>query len=66
MVNIDATIVIQQPKIASHIGDMINNICENLGIEQGRVNIKATTEEKLGFTVSMEGVSAHAVVSVKN
>ena len=65
VVNIDVTIVIQQPKIASHIGDMINNICENLGIEQGRVNIKATTEEKLGFTGSMEGVSAHAVVSVK-
>ena len=65
VVNIDATIVIQQPKIASHIENMINNICENLGIEQGRVNIKATTEEKLGFTGSMEGVSAHAVVSLK-
>ena len=65
VVNIDATIVIQQPKIAPHIENMINNICEILGIEPGRVNIKATTEEKLGFTGSMEGVSAHAVVSVK-
>lgn len=65
VVNIDATIVIQQPKIAPYIEKMINNICEILQIEQSRINIKATTEEKLGFTGSMEGVSAHAVVSVK-
>lgn len=65
LVNIDATIVIQQPKIAPHIDKMVNNISEMLKIEQSRINIKATTEEKLGFTGSMEGVSAHAVVSVK-
>ena len=65
VVNIDATIVIQQPKIAPYIEKMIYNICIILDIEQSRINIKATTEEKLGFTGSMEGVSAHAVVSVK-
>ena len=65
VVNIDATIVIQQPKIAPYIEKMICNICKILDIEQSRINIKATTEEKLGFTGSMEGVSAHAVVSVK-
>ena len=65
LVNIDATIVIQQPKIAPHIDKMINNISKILKIEQSRINIKATTEEKLGFTGSMDGVSAHAVVSVK-
>ena len=65
LVNIDATIVIQQPKIAPHIDKMVNNISKILKIEQSRINIKATTEEKLGFTGSMDGVSAHAVVSVK-
>ena len=65
VVNIDATIVIQQPKIAPHIEKMKNNICKIIEIEQGRVNIKATTEENLGFTGSMEGVSAHAVALLK-
>ena len=65
VVNIDATVVLQKPKIASYVDQMIENISKILNIEQGRINIKATTEEKLGFTGREEGVSAHAVASVK-
>ena len=65
IVNIDATVVIQRPKIASYIDAMIGNISKILNIEQGRINIKATTEEKLGFTGSEEGACAHAVAVVK-
>ena len=65
VVNIDATVVLQKPKIASYVDQMIENISKILNIEQGRINIKATTEEKLGFTGHEEGVSAHAVASVK-
>lgn len=63
--NIDSTIVIQSPKIARYIGEMVTNISNILGIEEGRVNIKATTEEHMGFTGREEGISAHAVVIVK-
>lgn len=65
VVNIDATVVLQKPKIASYVDQMIENISKILDIEQGRINIKATTEEKLGFTGHEEGASAHAVASVK-
>ena len=65
IVNIDATVVLQKPKIAPYIEQMIHNISSILGIEQGRINIKATTEEQLGFTGSGEGASAHAVALVK-
>ena len=65
IVNIDATVVMQSPKISTYIGKMIENLSNILEIEQGRINIKATTEEHLGFTGSGEGASAHAVVSVK-
>ena len=63
--NIDATIVMQSPKIAPYVEHMVLNISKILGIESGRVNIKATTEEHLGFTGRLEGVSAHAVVTLK-
>lgn len=63
--NVDATVVMQSPKIAPYISQMVFNIAEILGIESGRVNVKATTEEKLGFTGRLEGVSAHAVVTIK-
>lgn len=66
VVNIDATVVIQRPKISPFINDMIENISKTLKIEQGRINIKATTEEGLGFTGSEEGACAHAVATVKN
>ena len=65
VVNIDATIVLQKPKIASYIAEMETNISKTLGLDEGRVNVKATTEEHLGFTGRGEGVSAHAVVMLK-
>lgn len=62
--NIDATIIAQRPKMAPHIPTMRANVARVLGIEESQVNIKATTEEGLGFTGSQEGISAHAVCSV--
>ena len=59
--NIDATIVAQKPKMALYIDDMRKNISKVLNIELSQVNIKATTEEGLGFTGDGEGISAHAV-----
>ena len=59
--NIDATLVLQRPKIAPYIDEMRANISEKAGISLGRVNIKATTEEHLGFTGSGDGAAAHAV-----
>ena len=60
--NADITIIAQRPKLAPYIGQMRENIAKSLGISTDRVNVKATTEEGLGFTGSLEGVSAHAVV----
>ena len=65
VVNIDSTLVLQRPKIAPYIPEMITNIAKTLGIDEGRVNVKATTEEKLGFTGSGEGAAAHAVAMIK-
>ena len=59
--NIDATIIAQRPKMAPYIEEMRKNVAETLGIETDQVNIKATTEEGLGFTGSGEGISAQAV-----
>ena len=59
--NIDATIIAQKPKMAPHILTMRENIAKTLGLELNQVNIKATTEEGLGFTGSGEGISAQAV-----
>jgi 2-C-methyl-D-erythritol 2,4-cyclodiphosphate synthase len=59
--NIDATIIAQQPKLASFIPTMVKNITEALGIEEDRVNVKATTEEGLGFTGEGLGIAANAV-----
>ena len=59
--NIDATIIMQRPKVASFIPQMVENIAEDCGVDASQVNIKATTEEKLGFTGEGLGVSAHAV-----
>lgn len=60
--NIDATIIAQKPKLASYMEQMAENIANALKIERNQVNIKATTEEGLGFTGSGEGISAQAVV----
>ena len=59
--NIDATIIAQQPKMRPHIDKMRENIAGALGIEMSQVNVKATTEEGLGFTGSMEGISSQAI-----
>jgi 2-C-methyl-D-erythritol 2,4-cyclodiphosphate synthase len=59
--NIDATVVLQSPKIAAYISEMVKNVAEDCGLLEERVNIKATTEEKLGFTGSGEGAAAHSV-----
>ena len=63
--NVDATIVMQAPKLLPHIAKMRENVADILGIDVNCVNIKATTEEHLGFTGSGEGVSAHAVCILK-
>lgn len=59
--NIDATIIAQKPKLAGFISAMRENIAEVCKIEISQINIKATTEENLGFTGRSEGISAHAV-----
>ena len=59
--NIDATIIAQKPKMAPHIEQMRCNVAEALGIDVDQVNIKATTEEGLGFTGAGEGISAQAI-----
>lgn len=62
--NIDATIIAQRPKMAPYIGQMRENIARALHLEVGQVNIKATTEEGLGFTGSGEGISAQAIAAL--
>ncbi len=59
--NIDSTIIAQRPKLAPHLPQMAENMARVLGIEPGQVSVKATTEEKLGFTGSGEGMAAQAV-----
>ena len=59
--NIDVTMIAQKPKLKDHIPQMQKNIAACLGIEENRVNVKATTEEKLGFTGEGLGMSCHAV-----
>ena len=59
--NIDATVIAQKPKMAPYIMAMRQNIADDCGIDISFVNVKATTEEGLGFTGSLEGISAHAV-----
>jgi 2-C-methyl-D-erythritol 4-phosphate cytidylyltransferase/2-C-methyl-D-erythritol 2,4-cyclodiphosphate synthase len=64
VVNIDATIIAQQPKMAPYIPNMQRNIAEDLGLRLERVNIKATTTESLGFTGRGEGIAAQAVAGL--
>ena len=63
--NVDATIVAQAPKLQPHIPMMRDNIAHLLDIPVGDVNIKATTEERLGFTGAGEGMSAYAVAGIE-
>ena len=59
--NVDATILAQRPKLAPYIESMRGNLAAHMKVEPGQVNVKATTEEKLGFTGAEEGIAAHAV-----
>ena len=59
--NIDVTVIAQRPKLAPYIDDMKKNVAERLRLDEDQVNIKATTEEHLGFTGRGEGISCHAV-----
>ena len=63
--NIDATVIAQKPKLSPFIGDMVKNIAEDCGVGKDRVNVKATTEEGLGFTGELLGISAHAVCIIE-
>lgn len=62
--NIDATVIAQKPKLRPYIEQMTENIARVLHLEVSRVNVKATTEEGLGFTGRMEGIAAQAVCSI--
>ncbi|GHV33499.1 2-C-methyl-D-erythritol 2,4-cyclodiphosphate synthase [Clostridia bacterium] len=59
--NADATVIAQNPKLAPHIGRMRENLARAMGVELSRVSVKATTEERMGFTGIGEGIAAHAV-----
>ena len=59
--NIDATVIAQKPKMAPHIPQMRKNMADALGIPESKINIKATTEEGLGFTGRGEGIASQAI-----
>ena len=63
--NIDVTMIAQKPKLKPHIPQMMENIALDLGIDLDQVNVKATTEEHLGFTGSGEGMACHAVCLIE-
>lgn len=65
IVNIDATIIAQKPKMAPYIPDMITNIANALEIDKSQINIKATTEEGLGFTGKEEGIASQSVCLIE-
>ncbi|HWP94318.1 MAG TPA: 2-C-methyl-D-erythritol 2,4-cyclodiphosphate synthase [Gammaproteobacteria bacterium] len=65
VINVDATVIADAPRLAPHIESMRTNIAADLGIEIARVSVKATTTEKLGFTGRGEGIAAQAVVLLK-
>lgn len=65
IVNVDATVIAQKPKLAPYIMSMRENVAIALACDVQQINIKATTEEKLGFTGNEEGISAHSVVLIE-
>ena len=65
LVNADITIIAQAPKMAPHIVDMCTNIADDLKVEVDRINVKATTTEKLGFEGRKEGIAVQAVVLIE-
>ncbi len=60
--NVDVTILAEEPRLSSHVPQMRATIAADLGIDAARVNVKATTTEKMGFVGRAEGIAAHAVV----
>lgn len=65
VVNVDATVIVQKPKLSPFIAEMRENIALDCGVSAECVNVKATTEEGLGFTGDMSGISAHAVCLIE-
>ncbi|OCG24219.1 2-C-methyl-D-erythritol 2,4-cyclodiphosphate synthase [Gilliamella sp. wkB108] len=65
LVNLDATIIVQQPKMRPHVDQMRVNIAEDLNVHFDLISIKATTTEQLGFTGRKEGIACEAVVLLK-
>jgi len=63
-VNVDATVVAQAPRLAQHIPAMVAHIAADLGMDEGQINVKAKTSEKLGFAGRGEGIEAHAIVMI--
>ncbi|HEX6267589.1 MAG TPA: 2-C-methyl-D-erythritol 2,4-cyclodiphosphate synthase [Burkholderiales bacterium] len=64
-INVDATLLAQEPRMAPHVPRMIENIAADLGIALSAVNVKATTTERLGFIGRVEGIAAQAVVLIE-
>ncbi len=64
LVNADVTLICERPKITPHAGAMMQRLADLLGVEAGRISVKATTTERLGFTGRGEGIAAQAVVSI--
>ena len=64
-INIDATVIAQRPKLAPYIEQMVKNMADVLGVPCDSINVKATTEEGLGFTGSGEGIAAQAVCLIE-
>lgn len=65
VVNVDATVIAQKPRIGKYTQQMAENIASACGVETDRINVKATTEENLGFTGRLEGISSHAVCLIE-
>lgn len=63
--NLDATVIAQKPKLAPHLEKMIKTLADNMEIRPDQINLKATTEEHLGFTGREEGISAHCVCLIE-
>jgi 2-C-methyl-D-erythritol 2,4-cyclodiphosphate synthase len=61
LVNLDATIIAQQPKLGARLPEMVQNLARTIGVPAAQINLKATTEEGLGFSGREEGIAAHAV-----
>ncbi len=65
VVNVDATVVAERPRLAAYVSQMVANLAVDFGIPIEAVNVKATTEEKMGFTGAYDGISAQAAVLVE-